>query len=92
MPGEDPEAVMGRPGVLAALARLLPTGYLRQLLSSQLRECDGSGVRNCRHRADGHGRSGYEAASLLVPAWGGDGVLGWVPCSRSVVSLDPLPQ
>src|SRR5256886_2561542 len=83
---------MGRPGVLAALARLLPTGYLRQLLSSQLRECDGSGVRNCRHRADGHGRSGYEAASLLVPAWGGDGVLGWVPCSRSVVSLDPLPR
>lgn len=22
----------------------------------------------------------------------GTGVLGWVPCSRSVVSLDPLPQ
>jgi hypothetical protein len=27
-----------------------------------------------------------------VPALGGDGVLGWVRCSRSVVSLDPLPQ
>ena len=73
---------MGRPGVLAALARLLPTGYLRQLLSSQLRECDGSGVRNCRHRADGHGRSGYEAASLLVPAWGGTG--SWAGCLAPV--------
>jgi hypothetical protein len=27
-----------------------------------------------------------------VPAPGGDGGLGWVPCSRSVVSSDPLPQ
>jgi hypothetical protein len=29
---------------------------------------------------------------LTGPARGGEGVLGWVPRSRSVVSLDPLPQ
>jgi hypothetical protein len=48
------------------------------------------GRRAFQARSDATQR--WQPTRTQPTTWEGDGALGWIPCCRSVVSLDPLPQ
>jgi hypothetical protein len=80
-----PLAPDAEPGMTATPGLIYDETHLRAVLRAYTGHYNGQGPHQSRIPLM------IIRAHTPGPAQGG-GVLGWVPCSRSVVSLDPLPQ